>query len=243
MTTDSFFALAVAAVVALFFGAVLAFAGYRFFLILLPVFGFGFGFVLGAQTVQAIFLDGFLATLTGWVVGFAVAAVFAVLSYLFYVAGVAVLGGVLGYALATGLLMGLGLDFGLLVWLVGLLAALVVGAGVVLLNVQKWVVVVATSLLGAGVIVGTLLYLFGGLPPAAVAQNPVRVALQGSPFWLLLYLAIAVLGGLAQIAATRRWEVTPYNRWVSLSETDIPPAGIAQATQSSPNLAQDRIAP
>ena len=62
MSTDSFFALAVTAVIALFFGSVLAFAGYRFFLVLLPIFGFLFGFGLGAQTIQAIFGEGFLST-------------------------------------------------------------------------------------------------------------------------------------------------------------------------------------
>jgi hypothetical protein len=240
MTTDSFFALATAAVVALFFGAVLAFAGYRFFLILLPIFGFCFGFALGAQTVQAIFLDGFLATVTGWVVGFAVAVVFAILSYLFYFLGVAFLGGALGYALATGLLMALGLDFGFIVWLVGMLAGLVFAVGVVLLNIQKWVVIAATALLGAGVIVGTFLFLFGGLPPAELTQNPVRHALQTSPLLLLLFLVVAALGGLAQLASTRRWEIATYNRWEDPAGAGIPPAGVPRTQPASPNLAQER---
>jgi hypothetical protein len=245
MTTESFFALAVAAVIALFFGAVLAFAGYRFFLILLPIAGFVFGFALGAQMVQAIFLDGFLATVAGWVVGFAVALLFAVLSYVFYGAAVAFLGAALGYALATGLLMAFGLDFGFLVWLVGLLTAVVFGAGALLLNVPKWLVIVATALLGAGVIVGTFLILVGGLSPAELAQNPVRYALRSSPAWALLYLAVAGLGLLAQLASTRRWEITSYNRWGSLSATSVPPAGLPGSSPSpnTPNLARERTAP
>ena len=91
MTTDSFFAVAVAAVIALFFGAVVAFAGYRFFLVLLPIWGFFFGFGLGAQTIQALFGEGFLSTITSWAVGFGVAVVFAGLSYLFYFIGVGLL--------------------------------------------------------------------------------------------------------------------------------------------------------
>jgi Domain of unknown function (DUF4203) len=225
MTTDSFFALAVSSMIALFFGTVLAFAGYRFFLVLLPIFGFLFGFVLGAQTVQALFGEGFLATLTGWLAGFIVAVVFAVSSYFFYIAAVGLLGFALGYALATGLLMAFGLDLGFLVWLVGIVAGMVVGAGVVLLNIQKYVVIVATALLGAGVIVGTFLFLFGGLPPAELTQNPVRHVLQTSPFWMLVFLAVAALGAVAQFVSTRRWEVDTYNRWVGLSEPDLTPAG------------------
>jgi hypothetical protein len=225
VTTDSFFALAVTAVVALFFGAVLSFAGYRFFLVLLPIFGFLFGFALGAQTIQALFGEGFLSTLTSWLAGFVVALVFAVSSYVFYIAAVSILGGALGYALATGLLMAFGLDFGFLVWLVGILAGLAFGVGVVLLNIQKLVVIVATALLGAGIIVGTFLFLFGGLPPAELTQNPVRHVLQMSPLWMLVFLAVAALGAVGQFVSTRRWEMDTYNRWVGLSESDLAPAG------------------
>ena len=70
MTTDSFFGLAFTSVISLFFGFVLAFGGYRFFLVLLPIWGFFFGFGVGAQTVQAIFGEGFLSTATSWAAGF-----------------------------------------------------------------------------------------------------------------------------------------------------------------------------
>src|SRR5262249_28450475 len=73
MTTDSFFALMCMSLFAFLFGAILAFSGYRFFLFLLPVWGFFFGFGLGAQTIQAIFGTGFLSDVTSWVVGFFVA--------------------------------------------------------------------------------------------------------------------------------------------------------------------------
>ena len=71
----------------------LCFAGYRFFLILLPIWGFFFGFGFGLQTMQALLGDGSLATITRWVVGFIVALVFAVLAYLFYIAAVAIIAG------------------------------------------------------------------------------------------------------------------------------------------------------
>jgi len=43
MVTDSFFALACAGLIAFLFGLALTFAGYRLFLILLPIWGFFFG--------------------------------------------------------------------------------------------------------------------------------------------------------------------------------------------------------
>ncbi|MGD8586106.1 MAG: hypothetical protein PVJ75_12205, partial [Chloroflexota bacterium] len=70
--------------IALFVGAAICFGGYRWFLILLPVWGFFFGFGLGAQSIQILLGVGFLATVSGWLVGFIVGLLFAVLSYLFY---------------------------------------------------------------------------------------------------------------------------------------------------------------
>jgi hypothetical protein len=212
VTTESFFALAIASMIVLFFGFVLAFSGYRFFMFLLPIWGFFAGFGVGAQMIQALFGGGFLSTATSWVVGFVVAVIFAVLSYLFYFFAVALIGGSLGYALGVGLMQAIGLDFGLIVWLVGIVAAIVIGILVLVLNIQKWVIIVATALLGAGVIVGTFLFLFGGLPSAQLVLNPVRHVLQTSPFWLIVFLVVAVLGGVAQYQTTRRWEIATYNR-------------------------------
>jgi hypothetical protein len=110
MTTDSFFALMCGGMIGLLFGLVLAFAGYRLFLILLPIWGFFFGFAFGAQAMQMIFGEAFLATVTSWVVGFIVALIFAVLSYLFYIFAVALVAGSLGYSVTVGLLMAIGMQ-------------------------------------------------------------------------------------------------------------------------------------
>jgi hypothetical protein len=61
-----------AALIALIFGLVVMMNGYKLFLVLLPIWGFIFGFVLGADTLQTLFGQAFLATVTSWVVGFVV---------------------------------------------------------------------------------------------------------------------------------------------------------------------------
>jgi len=108
-----------ATLIALLMGLAICFGGYRLFLFLLPIWGFFFGFALGAETMQALFGVGFLATVTSWVVGFIVAAIFALLSYLFYAVGVALVAGSLGYALGAGFMNLINLDWNWLVWLVG----------------------------------------------------------------------------------------------------------------------------
>lgn len=225
MTNDSFFALVIGGTIALLFGVTLLFAGYRFLWVLLPILGFFFGFGLGAQTVQALFGDAFLATITSWVVGFCVAVLFAMLSYLFYFMAVGLIGGALGYSLAVGLLEAIGLNFGFFVWLVGIVVGIAVAAAVLYFNVQKYAVIGATAVLGAGVIVGTFLFLFGALPSAEVAANPVRAALQQSPFWMISYLVLAILGIAGQIESTRHVEVETYNRFAEVYGGEPKPVG------------------
>jgi hypothetical protein len=211
MTQESFLAVAIGAMIALFFGSLLLFGGYRFFLFLLPIWGFFFGFGLGAESVQALFGEAFLSTVTSWVVGFVVAMIFAVLSYVFYFAAVALLGGALGYAIGVGFMEAIGFNFGLLTWLVGIALGIIFAIVVLVLNIQKWVVIAATAILGAGVIIATFLMLFGG-QAAQVTQNPVHVALQASPWWTISFIILAVLGIVAQYQSTRRFEIDIYNR-------------------------------
>jgi hypothetical protein len=213
MGGESFLALACAGLIGILFGLVLAFAGYKFFLILLPIFGFFFGLALGAQAVQALFGQAFLATVTSWVVGFVVGLAFAVLSYLFYLFAVALIGGALGYAVVVGLLTAIGLPMGFLVWIIGIVAAIAMAIVTIRFNLQKWVIIIATSVLGAGAIVETMVLLFN--PAAQVMENPVRVALKTSPFMVIVFLLVAVLGVIAQVRANRNFTLDSYNRWES----------------------------
>jgi Domain of unknown function (DUF4203) len=222
MTTDSYFALMCGTLIALLFGVVVAFGGYRFFLVILPIWGFIFGFGLGAQTIQAIFGTGFLSDITSWIVGFVVALIFASLSYLFYFAAVALVAGSLGYALGAGIMLAITPNLTLIAWMIGMAAGIVLAVAVLVLNVQKAVIVVATALLGAGIIVGTFLFMFGGLPAAELTENPVRAALQDSLLWTFTFLLIAGLGMAGQFLTTRRWEVVAYNRWDEPAPTAYP---------------------
>ena len=95
-------------------------------------------------------------------VGFIVGLIFAILSYLFYFIGVALLAGSLGYALGVGFMGLIGLDLTLITWLVGIVVAVIVAGATLLLNIQKWVIIAITSLGGAGVLVGNEVGVGGG---------------------------------------------------------------------------------
>lgn len=211
MVGESFLALACAGLIGILFGLALAFAGYRFFLILLPIFGFFFGLAFGAQAIQALFGQAFLATVTSWVVGFIVGLVFAVLSYLFYLFAVALIAGALGYAVTVGLVQAIGLPMGWLLWIIGVVVGIIVAIVTLRFNIQKWVVMIATAVLGAGAIVGTMVLLFN--PAAQFLQNPVRVALATSPFMVIVFLLVAVLGVIVQVRHNRTFTLDSYDRW------------------------------
>jgi hypothetical protein len=203
------------ALIALFFGLTLTFGGYRLFIILLPIWGFFFGFGLGAQTLQALFGIGFLATVSSWVVGFIVGSIFAVLSYLFYFVAVALLAGSFGYGLTVGVLTAIGLDFGFLVWLIAFVAGIVVAAAVIFLNIQKYAIITITAMAGTSIIIFTLLALFSNISLAELLLGPVRVALQTSFWWVIFFVALSGAGIVAQILANRRYEIVTYNRVAS----------------------------
>ena len=83
----------VMAILAVVIGLAFAFGGWRFFLLLLPMWGFVVGFRLGTEAMRALFGDGTFATVTSWIVGFVIAVAFAILSYLYYYAAIAILAG------------------------------------------------------------------------------------------------------------------------------------------------------
>ena len=79
----------VIAILAVVLGALFAFGGWRFFLILLPFWGLFVGFNLGTEAMRALIGDGTFATLTSWAIGLVLALVFAIFSYLYYYAAIA----------------------------------------------------------------------------------------------------------------------------------------------------------
>jgi hypothetical protein len=200
-------------IIALLFAAALIFGGYRFFLFLLPIWGFFFGFGLGAQAVQALFSDGLFATVTSWVVGFIVALIFALASYFFYAAAIAVVAGILGYMLGVGIMDLFGLNgLSLITFIVGIVLAVAVIVVTFRFNLQKYVIIAATAIGGAALAVGVILLGVGGVSLIQLAEHPVRLLWQTSPFMAIVFALLAIAGIVVQIQANRRFEIETYNR-------------------------------
>jgi hypothetical protein len=205
------FELLCMALIALFFGLVVAFSGYRLFLVLLPIWGFFAGFFLGAQTIQFLFDESFLASVTSVVVGFFVGMIFAVLSYLFYVAAVAIIGFWAGYAATVGI-FGLFMDPGFLIWIIAVVVGVLLAGVVLRFNLAKIAIILITAIGGTSLIIYTLLAVFRGVAFVTLLENPVKIAIDNSFWWLIFFLIVAVLGAVSQFQVNQGWEVETYNR-------------------------------
>jgi len=192
---------------AVLLGAALVFAGYRFFLVMLPIWGFFAGFWIGAEATSLLLGGGFLATTTGLVVGVVVGLVGAVLSYLFYMAGVIIIAGALGGTVSSGVMSALGFDPGLIMALVTLVSALVAAGLTLLLNLQKLVLIVFTAMVGSVLIVLAGMLVFGQVTVAELQAggNFIAPVFQGSWFWGLVWLALAVVGAVVQFRTNQTY--------------------------------------
>lgn len=191
------------AVLSFLVGVTLLLYGYRIFHMMLPVWGFLAGFWLGADLTALILGTGFLSTLAGWIVGFFIGSIFAALSHLYHQVQIGVIGAVIGYAIGSGLLEALGLGPGILSFLAGLVLAVIVAALFYVLEIKRVVITATTAAAGANGVLLAVLLLIGRIPVENLQSSgsPVQAVLRDSWFWLLIWLAVGVLGYVYQLRA------------------------------------------
>ena len=196
------------ALFAVLLGAAFLLAGYRFFLVMLPIWGFFGGFWIGGYTVSLILGGGFLATTTGLVVGVIVGLIGAVLSYLFYLVGVLIIAGAFGGALASGIMSALGFDPGLIMAVVTIVSGVIAALLTLILNLQKYVLIILTSMAGASLVLLSAMLVFGQVTVADLQAGGSFIGpiFQGSWFWGLVWLALAVVGVVVQLRVNRAYE-------------------------------------
>ena len=195
---------------ALLLGAAFCFAGYRFFRVLIAIWGFFAGFLLGASGVAVLFGGGFLATVLGWIVGVVVGLIIAAVAYFFFVVAVVILGASVGYWIGIGLMSAIGFSSqGFLTVLVGIIAAVVLAILIIALNLPKVLIMVFTALGGASTILAGILLLIGRISLLSLQYGAVEAIIRNSWFWGLIWLVLAVIGFVVQWSSmheyTLRW--------------------------------------
>src|ERR1700752_3037332 len=112
-------------ILAIIAGGMLLLAGQFVLRIVLPIWGFFVGFAFGAGIVAGWADESFLGTVTGWILGLVFAVLFAVFAYLYFAVAVVLATAAIGFAIGSGLVVALGIDWNWVAVLVGLAVGLV----------------------------------------------------------------------------------------------------------------------
>jgi hypothetical protein len=198
------------------FGLTITFMGTAVFFAVLPALGFALGFFTGAAGMLAIFGDGFLSTIGGWIAGFVIGLVFAFISYFWWYAGVLLSAGGLGALLGTGLAQVFGLDDGFLYFLFGLIGFIAFMGIALVLNIPIYVIIVASSLAGANLLVVGVLVLFNQIGSEDLGYGTASAVIDESWWWSLVVLVVAIVGASFQLSVRERL-VVPQDKWVNAS--------------------------
>lgn len=184
--------------------------GYRIFLVLLPVFGFFAGFWLGADITSLFLGTGFLGSIAGWVAGFVLGLIFALFSYMFFTFAIGVQVMIITYSIIAGIL-GAFFGPGIFSALIGAAVALVVLILIFAFNLQRYVVIVITSIVGSNAVLLSALLLFGHVTLDSLQARGTSIIpiVRDSWLWLLVWLVLAGVGVWSQVRANRTYEFLP----------------------------------
>jgi hypothetical protein len=194
-------------------GGVMLFAGQLVLRFVLPIWGFFAGFAFGAGLVADLADDRFLGTVLGWVLGLVFAVVFAVLAYLYFYVAVILAMGAFGFAVGSGLVVALGIDWSWVAVLVGTAVGLVVGLVSVFGNMPMIVLVVFSSFAGAVGVVGGVMLLVGSLNSADFTKGDFTNTVNNGWAWSLLLLVLALVGILVQARQRAVMRRTIHQTW------------------------------
>jgi hypothetical protein len=185
-------------ILAIVAGTAMLFAGQFVLRIVIPIWGFFAGFAFGAGLVAELADERFLGTVLGWVLGLVFSLIFAVLAYLYYYVAVTLAMGAFGFAIGSGLVVALGIDWNWVAVLAGLAIGVAFGLVSIFANMPMIVLVVFSSLAGAVGVVGGLMLLVGSLESADFTKGNIVDTVDNGWAWSLLALVLAFAGVVIQ---------------------------------------------
>jgi len=198
-------------------GAAFCFVGYKFFRILIVIWGFFAGFNLGTAAMTALFNQAFIATTTGIILGLVIGLVFAVLAYFFYYVAIVLLGATAGYDLGSGLIGLISNNLNLIAFIVGVVLAVIFVLLILILNLPKILIMVFTAFGGAVATITGLLILIGQEKVALLQFGEAWTLVRASWFWTIVAIVLAVIGFLAQWSTMRTYTL----EWSETSTSQV----------------------
>lgn len=197
---------------AIIVGVAIALAGLRYFYLLLPIWGFVAGFVIGGALVTALFGDGFLSTTLGIVVGLGLGLVFALMSYFYWYFSVVLAAAVAGGILGASLFGAIGVDREWILFIIAVAFGVATAFIALMLNLPVYMVVVNTALAGSAVAIGGVLMVLDKFDREDLGTGALWERIEDHWFLWLIWIAGAIVGMMAQLA-TREANILPEERW------------------------------
>lgn len=198
---------------AILVGALFCFRGYLAMRLVIPVWGALAGFVFGAGLVSSITDEGFLSTVLGWLVGLAVALVFAAIAYLYYEVAVLIGMAAIGFALGTSVTVALGVRWSWVIVLVGVFVGALLAFVAIAADLPMVFLTLLTALAGSSTVVTGLMLLFGVVSTDEFDSAATTEVLDDDWWWYGLYVVIAVAGVITQLRDTARLRASLRSTW------------------------------
>jgi hypothetical protein len=200
-------------ILAIIAGGVMLFAGQYVLRVLLPIWGFFAGFAFGAGLFAGLADERFLGSVLGWISGLVCALLFAVLAYLYYAVAVVLAMAAFGFAIGSGLVIALGIEWNWVAVLVGVMVGAVLGLVAVVGNMPMVVLIVLSSIAGAVSVVAGLMLMVGSLNSSDFNAASFSQSVDDSWGWYLTLLALILVGVVAQIRQRATWRRTVRETW------------------------------
>jgi hypothetical protein len=196
-------------------GALFCFRGYLAFRLIIPVWGAFVGFTLGAGVIDSVTDEGFLGTSLGWLVGLAVAVLFAVLAYLYYQVAVILAMGSIGFALGTSLMVAIDVPWSWVVILVGVALGALLAFAAIVTDLPMVLLVLLSALGGASAITLGIMLLSGAVNTEDFDQDAVTEQANDDWWWYVVYVVLAVVGIASQVRHTERLRRSMREAWAA----------------------------
>jgi hypothetical protein len=186
-------------VLAVLAGLIFCFSGYFWLRIALPVWGAFVGFAFGAGLVAGLGGDRFLGGVVGWVVGLAFAALFALVAYAYFAFAVVIAMTSVGFAIGSGLVVALGIDWSWVAVVVGVLVGAIVCVASILVNLPAVVLTTLSAIGGAIAVVAGLMLVTGAMNSADFTGDAFADQVHDDWWWYLAVVVLALVGTINQM--------------------------------------------
>jgi hypothetical protein len=199
-------------------GLVLCFGGAFALRIVFPIWGAFAGFAFGAGLVAGLAEERFLGTVLGWVLGLIFALIFAIFAYFSYAVAVVLVMASIGFAVGSGLVVALGIDWNWVAVLAGLAVGAVVGVAAVVADMPMIVLVLLSAIGGAVATVAGLMLMVGAMDSATFTTASFTSQVSDDWWWFLLVVVLAVAGTFFQAAKVAGLRASVRSGWVESTE-------------------------